>query len=258
MHNSFILVLALGSGLIAFLMSLQIANSKKQVAMELMVVGAVRDIEIGSSIKKEDLDLVPAPQNVNPKMLFTDFDPVLSKVNRRNILKGEAIKSIDLLAEGENPASLIPAGYRAMTVPVTLPANLTKLIQVGNRVDVLLTYEKVHGEFESVTLIKNAKVIGLSEPGKNAGMGGTAQVYITMAVTPDGAETLAYAMKKGTLNVAVYSLSESNNSEEKFFTLKELFFKEEPVAAQAVAAAPVSDGIEVIRGLRKEKYHFDS
>jgi Flp pilus assembly protein CpaB len=260
MHNSFILVLALGSGMIAFLMSFQIVNSKKQASTAIMVVGPMHDIEIGTMIKKEDLDLVPAPENINTKLLFTDFGPVENKVARRNLLKGEAIKSIDLLAEGENPASLIPAGYRAMTIPVILPSNLTKLIQVGNRLDVLLTFETERGEFESVTLVKNAKVIGLSDPVKATGPGasqGGSQVFITLAVTPQGAETLAYSMKKGTLNVSVYSLSESGKSEEKFFTLKELFSKEDK-AAEGLEARPAIEGVEIIRGLRKEKFHFDS
>lgn len=254
MRNSIILIFAVGSGFAAFLISMSLINPQKPVTSAgHLVVGAVRDIDLGSMIKKEDVDLLPPPDNINPKILFSEFTPVVGKVSRRNILKGEVIKSVDLLEEGENLASLVPRGYRAMTIPITLPSSLTNMLHIGNRIDVLLTFERSRGEVESVTLVKNAKVIGLSEPpGKNASMGQDRSMYITLAVTPDGAETLAYSMKKGTLNISIHSLSDADEESEKFFTLKELFFSS---AATGSALHPkTTDKIEIIRGLHKEDY----
>lgn len=265
MRNSLILFLALGSGFAAFIIYLNLVNSSQpRTSAGLMVVGAVKDIEIGTKIQKEDLDLFEAPVNVSPKILLADFQSVLGKVSRRNILKGEVIRTIDLLGEGENIASLIPEGYRAMTIPVTMPSSLSNMIEVGNRVDILLTYEQARGEFRSVTLVKNAKVIGASDNTAKGGGGfvpGAAggSTYITLAVTPEGSETLAYAMKKGTLNIAIHSLSEAENMPEKFFTLSELFHKDDEkkeVVVQTPDEPVATDSIEIIRGLRKEKFRF--
>ena len=77
---------------------------------------------------------------------------------------------------------------------------------------------------------------------------------MTLAVTPEGAETLAYSMKKGTLNVVVRPLSEEAIGEEKFFTLKELFFSGDETAGPEIE--PEQRGVEIIRGLRREKYQF--
>ena len=255
MKHSMVLFFAMATFFVAFLLSLRLIN-KTEPGPALQVVGAVRDIKVGSTLRKEDLDLLPAPQDINPKVFFTDFAPVIGKVSRRSIAKGEAIKNVDLLAEGDNMASLIPEGYRAMTIPVTLPVEMSSLLQVGNRIDVLLTHERTKGAgLESLTLIENAKVIGVSEPpGKGGGLGGGIKkdLYITLAVTPTGAETLAYAMKKGTLTVTVRSLQEAEHEEEKFYSLKELFFNEQ--SPERPKSVPVED-IEVIRGTRKETYN---
>src|SRR3989338_7275743 len=167
MQHSTILMLAVGTGLAAFVLSVRLFNAKQQahVAMvqsQQMIVGAIRDLKVGSMIVKDDVDLLPAPSGVNMNVFFTDFNNVVGKVVRKNVMKGDAIKTVDLLAEGDNLASLIPNGYRAMTIPVILPSDLSSLIQIGNRVDVILTYDQGRGQIESVTLINSAKVIGVS------------------------------------------------------------------------------------------------
>lgn len=257
MKNSVILLLALASGMIAFLMSFRLMNQPGAVSTEKLIVAAVRDINIGSVIRRDDIDLLPAPEGTLMKSHYTTLDDVVGRVPRRILLKGQAIKNVDILAEGDNLASLIPQGYRAMTIPVTLSSNLSNLLQIGNRVDVLLTYEVSRGEINSITLIENARVIGVSDMPGNQG-GRELKVHVTLAVTPDGAQTLAYAMEKGTLNISIRSLGEQED--EKFFTLKELFFPNKPdpqAALLPVEEKPPSDEIEIIRGLRREKFFHE-
>lgn len=256
-RNPLVLVLAIGSGIAAFILALNFVDSGKPVpqAKANFVVTAVKDIQFGSLIRDGDVDLLPAPVNTDLKRMFSLKEEVVGKVSRRNILKGEAIKRLDILAEGDNLASLIPRGYRAMTIPVPLASNIQQLLQIGNRVDVILTYEASRGVIQSITLIENARVIGISKP-KEAGRGSD-EMDITLAVTPEGAQTLAYAMKRGKLNVAIRSLSEEE--EERFFTLKELFFpkKDEKEAMEKQPPVP-TDVIEIIRGVRKERYATNS
>lgn len=261
--NPFILILALGSGILAFLLSLQVIKPKAAAPVAkpaYSVVVAIRDINIGAIIRKDDIDMLPPSGPVNAKQVFESVGDVAGKVVRRNIPKGEVIKKVDILAEGDNLASLIPKGYRAMTVPVTLPASITELLQIGNRVDVLLTYEVTRGEINSVTLVENARVIGVSKP-QNAGSADSKRLDITLSVTPDGAQTLAYAMKRGTLNVSIRSLDEGEG--EKFFTLKDLFFPKEEAGGDLMRAALPAEAekpkvpknvVEVIRGVNKEQY----
>lgn len=253
-NNSLILVLALLSGFGAFIFSINMSKKPPSETSNLMVVSAIKDIEFGNIIRQEDVDLMASPPNINSKVLFTEFKPVVGKIARQSISKGEPIKSIYLLGEGENLASLIPAGYRAMVIPVTLPQGLADLIQVGNRVDVLLTYEKGRGEYDSKTLVKSVKVIKVEEPSSKGavGRGNSKEISITLAVSPEGAETLAYSMKKGTLNVIVRPLAEDTPVDEKFFTLRELFFGDKGANEEG----PLPQGIEIIRGLNRETYQI--
>ena len=223
-------------------------------------VVAVKDIMIGTMIRPDDVDLLPPSENIQPKLGYQDIGEVLGKVVRRNIAKGEALKKVDILAEGDNLASLIPRGYRAMTIPVTLPASITEMLQIGNRVDVILTYEASRNELKSVTLLENARVIGVSNPSDKASGSQNRNLDITLAVTPEGAETLAFAQKRGTLNLSIRSLDEEGT--EKFFTLRELFFpdKKEDNSGlpedmlQIEKPSVPTDVIEIIRGVSKEQY----
>lgn len=263
-RSPLILVLALFSGAAAFMLSLQLTKAPvKQVSAPVstvLVVHAVNDIPIGSIVRKSDVDLLPPTGSVNSKMVYMNASEVIGKVVRRNVPKGEMLKKVDILAEGDNLAALIPKGYRAMTIPVTLPASITELLQIGNRVDVILTYEAGKDEINSLTLVENARVIGISKPAEAGGLsGGTKKMDITLAVTPEGAETLAFSMKRGTLNLSIRSLDEED--EEKFFTLKELFFPEDKPdpnkLLQTDSPKVPKDLVEIIRGVRKEQYATD-
>jgi pilus assembly protein CpaB len=263
-RNPLVLILALVSGAAAFMLSLQMtkapaAKNTAAPSSTKVVVHAVNDISIGSIIKKSDIDLLPPSGSYNPKMVYENIPDVMGRVVRRNVLKGEIVKKLDILADGDNLAALIPKGYRAMTIPVMLPSSITELLQIGNRVDVILTYDVSKGDINSLTLVENARVIGVSKQGGEGGSGGTKKMDITLAVTPEGAETLAFSIKRGTLNLSIRSLDEDDN--EKFFTLKELFFpqdKESKIDPNQLLEAEVpkvpKDLIEIIRGVRKEQY----
>jgi len=253
-RNPVILVLAVVSGVLAFVISLKMMNTPAPAKAEstYVIAVAVKDISIGGIIRNSDVDLLAPSGKVNAKLVFEDLS-VVGRVVRRNVPKGEPIKKTDLLEQGDNLASLIPKGYRAMTIPATLPASITELLQIGNRVDVILTYSIGQNDYKSVTLVENTRVIGVNKPEKKSG--GDPTLDITLAVTPEGAETLAFASKRGTLNVSIRSLDDEGN--EKFFTLKELFFPEKEKTEAALAPdVPVvpKDVIEIIRGVSREEY----
>ncbi|MCM8776223.1 MAG: Flp pilus assembly protein CpaB [Candidatus Omnitrophica bacterium] len=223
-----------------------------QVRPKTKVIGVIRDIKFGKIIQREDLDLLAEPPDADPRVLFTDFSQVVGNMALRNLHQGEVIKMGDVMAGGDNLAKIIPKGYRAITIPVTLPADLLNLIQMGNRADVILTYEQARGELKAVTLIENAKVIGASDPGGGITPDGQKRMFVTLAVTPVGAETLAYAVKKGTLTVSIRSMKDAESPEEKFFSLKDLFFAKDKTTT--VPEIPRVQEIEIIRGLRREKF----
>lgn len=250
------LVAAVAVGAVAFTMTMKLTKPQDEggVVVRQNVVGVIKDIEIGTTVRREDLDLIPAPDNVDPSVLIKDPIEVVGKIANRFISQGSILRTLDLMSAQDSLASLIPQGYQAMTVPVMMPANLTNLIQVGNRVDVLLTYTTAQAgtQFKSLTLMKNVKVIGVG-----AGSGGTMQ--ITLAVTPEGAKTLAYSLKRGTLNLAVRSLSETDQEQpENFYTLAELFKDQELDSGKVnkEGKPPLTEEIEIVRGLTKEVYKF--
>lgn len=251
-QNALMFLIALAIGGAAFVLTMK-SITPPEKKPDFYVVGLAEDLEVGTTVQREHLELMPAPQNIDKAALFTKPEEVVGKVLNRSIQAGTPLRSIDMMSEGENIASLIPEGYQAMTIPVVMPQSLVSLVQVGNRVDVLLTYERSDTrEYKSITLMKNVKVIGVSKEAE-----GATSMYVTIAVNPAGAKTLAYAIKRGVLNLAIRSLSEADQQEpETFYTLEKLF--REQLLDQAVkkSKVPMLEEIEIIRGLNKETYRF--
>lgn len=247
------IIIAVTAGLLAFFLTLKsLTPAKHAIKRHFLVAALNKGIDRGSAIRREDLDLVPPPEDINLEILFTKVEDVIGKVANRDLAEGSVIRSLDLITGQDSITGLIPQGYQAVTIPVKLPIELTNLIQIGVRADILLTYEREGKEYKSITLMKNVRVIGVSKAENSP------TFYVTLAVTPEGAKTISYAGQKGVLNVAVRSLSENDKQEpEIYYTLEQLFKDKELDEYKAsLTKIQMTEEVEIIRGLSRETYRF--
>jgi pilus assembly protein CpaB len=141
----------------------------------------------------------------------------IGAVVREPILKGEPMTSAKVVRSGEGGymAVVLPAGMRAMAVPVKVETAAGGFILPGDRVDVIMS-KQIQAEGNSrnnlyitTTVLKNIKVLAIdqvTQPDKNENtvVGATA----TLEVAPDDAEILALAHSEGELSLTLRSYAD--------------------------------------------------
>jgi pilus assembly protein CpaB len=128
-------------------------------------------------------------------LLWSDFEQARSSSSRRL-------------------SATVQKGQRAITIPVDASGALGGMLRPGDHVDVLGTFARAQQDYATVTLLQNVLVLATgeargggqeSEAEPNAGGGGGMRSFnnITVAVDPEEAELLVFAMQRGPLNIAL-------------------------------------------------------
>lgn len=249
LNPKLILLFSVLSGFLAFTFILSASGQAKDPATSLIVT-AITDLGVGETIAIKNMKLSPAPPDIDLEAAYHDLKSVEGRVARVAIMRGRPITTFDLIADDENIFNLIPSGYRAATLPASLPNEILKLLKFGTRVDVLFT-DTTTKDLRTKTIMKNAMVMKVSGiPAGNQNRGLAEQVHVTLAVPPDAVEALSYATQKGKVNLAVRPNGDGNNSgnlEESYMNLDEVIgLKKDPNDLFNQAE------IEVIKGTEKE------
>jgi pilus assembly protein CpaB len=141
----------------------------------------------------------------------------IGAVVRAPFTKGEPLIASKVVRSGDSGymAVVLPAGMRAMAVPVKVETAAGGFILPGDRVDVILSKEvKTNNSsgnnlYVTATVLKNIKVLAIdqvTQPDKNENtvVGATA----TLEITPTDAEVLALAKAEGELSLTLRSYAD--------------------------------------------------
>lgn len=142
-----------------------------------------------------------------PKVAVLDgavggVDALAGKAAVVDILKGEQIVADRFAAPDEGRGLLpIPEGRQAMSVEVTLPPGVAGFIEAGDRVSVIANIDdpepKTRFVLQNVQVLTVGRRVVDGDP-EDGGLGpDDERVMYTLAVTPAGAEQLAYAVLQG-------------------------------------------------------------
>lgn len=207
------LLAAITFGLIAavsvkqYLLSAQAFNRTNDV-----VVAKVA-IPVGSRLIAEQLTVAQFPADVTPDGAITKIDPsLLDRVVVTGISPREPITETKLAPVGSlgGLASVIPEGYRAMTVKVDDVVGVSGFIMPGTLVDIVVVIQPPKGtaneEMISKIVLQNIKVLAsgqnIDKP-KNDREVERSIKAVTLQVTPDQAEKLALASSEGKLQLVM-------------------------------------------------------
>jgi pilus assembly protein CpaB len=104
----------------------------------------------------------------------------------------------------------VQKGQRAVTIPVDISGSLGGMLRPGDHVDVLGTFARAQQDYATVTLLQNVLVLATgevrgAEGEETAAAGGATRTFnnITVAVDPEEAELLVFAMQRGPINIAL-------------------------------------------------------
>jgi pilus assembly protein CpaB len=175
------------------------------------VVVAKVEIPLGTKIIAEQVETVQVPNGTTPDGTFESVDKLVGRVAVVNIAMRETITDTKLAPEGTagGLSSVIPEGYRAMTVKVDDAAGISGFIQPGATVDVVVVInppdKTTNQDPISKIVLQNIKVLAngqnIDHP-KDEREANTVKA-VTLQVTPEQAEKLALASNEGKLQLVM-------------------------------------------------------
>lgn len=171
------------------------------------VVVALRDLPRGYHLSVNDLDIAQLPVDEAPHGAFASIAEIDGQITKLQVKKGDAIVPDLLISEGlSGISSVIPIGMRAVSVHVEEYAGVTELVEMGDRVDVLVadSSRKPGDRFMSIrTLLQNVEVLttGREETGK--AIRGNVVPVVTLLVESKHSEALSIADHAGSIRLTL-------------------------------------------------------
>jgi pilus assembly protein CpaB len=207
------LLAAVCFGLIAAVsVSRFLANAQAYTKNLSNVVVAKVEIPVGTRIIPEQLTVAQFPRAVAPEGAFAKIDEnLIGRVVVTRLLPREPITENRLAPVGAagGLSSVIPEGYRAMTVKVDDVVGVSGFILPGTLVDIVVVIEPPENSSQkekiSKIVLQNIKVLASGQNiDKPKNEKETARVRaVTLQVTPEQAEKLALASSEGTLQLVM-------------------------------------------------------
>jgi len=207
------LLAAITFGLVAavsvkqYLLSAQAFNRVNEV-----VVAKV-EIPVGSRIIPEQLVIAQFPADVTPEGAISRIDEsligrvVVTAISPRDPITESKLAPVGSLG---GLSSVIPEGYRAMTVKVDDVVGVSGFIMPGTLVDIVVVIQPPKGnaneEMISKIVLQNIKVLAngqnIDKPKNDREVERSVRA-ITLQVTPEQAEKLALATSEGKLQLVM-------------------------------------------------------
>lgn len=242
---------------------------QEAMAQSVNIVVAAHDLHIGFKLEPGAIKLTRWSRDSVPPGAFTDVAAVTGKYVKTPFVENEPIVA-DRLFSGAKTAGelplLIPAGMRAMSVPVDEVSDIAGFVLPGAHVDILVALQDpaTGGQPFSKIVLENVQVLAVAQEIEQTKDEPKVVKVVTVLVTPEEAERLALASREGTLRLAL------RNYEDKKIVMTTganvpallrggsappLMQQQAPVAHVAVRARPRPKAvkIEILRDGRKSE-----
>ena len=248
----FLLGIALAGGGAYYAMKLfekyeALANRPVQRVETMRILVAARDIGYGESIKRDFVTWADWPMSSIPSGAYNDenaFFGQQASVTRsatQNIIRGEPIlgSKVTQLGERANLAARLSPGMRAFSFAIG--GGLAGLVQVGDRVDILLT-RKIGESLRTEVFMKNVTLIAIDQRTDVVEQSRRVGRTATVEVKPIDVSKLTIAQTEGRLSIALRgtTIAEDPAAEEVApVDADELFERPKEVVKEEVKAPTV-------------------
>ena len=207
------LLAAVAFGLIAAVsVSQYLARAQAYTKNLGQVVVAKVEIPVGSRIIAEQLTVAQFPRNVIPEGAISSMEKLVDRVAIVRIAPREPVTESRLAPVGAagGLSSVIPEGYRAMTVKVDEVVGVSGFIMPGTLVDIVVVTQppKATGQEEMISkiVLQNIKVLAsgqnIDKPKNDREVERSVRA-VTLQVLPEQAEKLALASSEGRLQLVM-------------------------------------------------------
>jgi len=173
------------------------------------VVVAVANLDLGASLRPEDVRTIDWPAESVPAGAFEHVEDVVGRGLIQPIVQNEAILPNKLASKdaGAGLAPVIRPGYRALSVRVNDVIGVAGYVLPGTHVDVVVTINptQAYPDITSKVVLTNVEVLGSgtkierdTEQGKPIAVS-----VVTLLVNPVDAEKLTLASTEGKIQLAL-------------------------------------------------------
>jgi pilus assembly protein CpaB len=268
------------AGLIAVVSATQWINEQAQLGVSKVVV-LVMDLQLGSRINPEMLQVVDWPASSVPSGAFQDPKALEGRVVKTTVQRGEPLLESKLAPIGTQGglSAVVTEGKRAITVRVNDVVGVAGFALPGNYVDILVNTQhdggKSSGERDpSISKIVLERILVLAVA-QEAGRDETKPKVVnavTLEVTPEQAEKVDLARSVGKLSLVLRNQVDGDSPHTRGARKQDLLqvsaplppqkpagtkvvYRRQPVAAPVVHVE-VKKQIEVIKGVNKSVYEY--
>lgn len=188
------------------------------------VVVAAKSIPEHIKITEDMLKIESIPTDAVHPDAIVSLDKIVGGISKSEILNGEQVLSGRVVID-ETDGTLsywIPEDMRAITIPVNEITGVANYVDVGDKVDILATYQmevkQPDGEEKDIpftyTQLQNIEILALGGL-KPKGDAGTIQqpASLTLLVNPSQAEVLAFATLNGSFHLTLRNPTDNNKIE---------------------------------------------
>lgn len=202
------------------------------------VVVAANTIPEHVTIGEEMVVMASLPEAAIHPDAIRSLDDVVGGITRMEIINGEQVLSGRIVTE-DIKATLsyeIPEGMRAITIPVGSVTGVANYVNIGDRVDILVTYSLEEGEegeedvgqegTTTYTQLQNVEVLAIG--GKRTSTGDENPESqeqtdtMTILVNPQQAEVVAFANINGQFHLTLRNPIDTDMNELEYFNFTNL------------------------------------
>lgn len=179
---------------------------------------AIRDLEHGSVLDESTVRLVTTPENLVPPGAIFNLKELSERRLKVPVKEGDWIVESKVGMKGDLGAMAgLPPGKAAVTIPVDVTTSHSGMLQAGNRIDLLLTYDdpNVSGTHQkTITVLEFVEVFAVDAQtyGTEANVSGTART-MSLVVTPEQGRAVTLASKIGTLSTLMRKPKDSQTDD---------------------------------------------
>jgi pilus assembly protein CpaB len=214
----FVVLAATGAVLAAIVVFSAIRKRETEVqramAHTVEIVVAANDIPVGSKLDPNAVKVIRWARDSVPLGAFTDPNAVAGSFAKSEFVANEPVVASKLfmgqMTSGVMPL-LIPAGMRAMSMPVDEVSDIAGFVAPHTRVDILVAVAGTgpgEASFSRIVL-QNIEVLAVAQEIEHVKDQPEVVKVVTLLVTPTDAEKLTLASREGLLRLAMRNYSDA-------------------------------------------------
>src|SRR5208282_508193 len=187
---------------------------QRAMANTVEIAVAANDIPLGSKLEPDSVKLVRWARDSVPDGAFTDPQAVAGSYAKSDFVANEPVVASKLFM-GDKTAGvlplLIPAGMRAMSVPVDEVSDIAGFVEPHSHVDVLVAVSGSGPDQSSFSriVLQDIEVLAVAQEIEHVKDEPVVVRVVTLLVTPADAEKLTLASHEGLLRLAMRNYSDA-------------------------------------------------